>query len=358
MFVYLIKPCRHNVFINIDANEKGAIKLTFLLQMEDFNMSRFNTNWLRRTFIATLGTMLLGVFVMQTTEAKAEWPEKPIKMFVGFAAGGGTDTYARILSSLLHEELGGMPTVVINRPGAASMITLKHVAQQKADGYTLVMQAIGAAVGKELAGDSPVKFRKAMKPIGVLGVVPAILAVPIKSSFKTAKEFFDHAKANPGKLRWSHGGRGSYQQVALAKAFKDLGVSLKDVPFKGGAKAKAAVVAGQVDVGIMSIQNYAGFETKMRVLGVFNSKRDSSQKGLPTFKEQGLALNDIVSPFGVYIRAETPDSIVTKLRVAVKAVTLKKGYKRLIKKAGLKNGYLDPSQANALINTIFAQLSK
>ena len=81
MFVYLIKPCRHNVFINIDANEKGAIKLTFLLQMEDFNMSRFNTNWLRRTFIATLGTMLLGVFVMQTTEAKAEWPEKPIKMF-------------------------------------------------------------------------------------------------------------------------------------------------------------------------------------------------------------------------------------------------------------------------------------
>lgn len=299
-----------------------------------------------------------GVFAFSGWQAaQADWPQKPIKMFVGFAAGGGTDTYARILASLIHEELDGAPMVVINKPGAASMITLKHVAQQNPDGYTLVMQAVAEVVTKEIGGESPVDFRKDLVAIGTLGLVPGILAVPYDSPFKTAKDLFDHAKANPGKLRWAHAGRGGLHHMAFENVLRQVGVEMSDVPFKGGAKAKAAVLGNQVDVGLMNIQHYSGFETKIRVLGVIDDERDPDEPDLPTLKEQGYDVTSMISPFGVYALAGTPDAVVTKLRAAVKAVTEKKGYKRLIKKAGLKDTYLSPEESEKLVDEMYTTLA-
>jgi tripartite-type tricarboxylate transporter receptor subunit TctC len=314
------------------------------------------TKTIRAKLASTAMAAIAAVAVALPGSAVAEWPEKPIKIFVGYAAGGGTDTYARIMASMMHEEID-QPMVVVNKPGASSMIALKFVSEQPADGYTVLMQAVGSAIAKEIGNDSPVAFRKDLRAIGILGVVPAILATPFDSPYKSAEDFIAYAKSNPGKARWSHNGRGSMIHLAAANAFESLGLEVQDVPFKGGAKSKAAVVAGQVDVGLMNIQHYSGFETKLRVLGVFDDARDPDEPDLPTFKELGYDVPSILSPFGVYVRAGTPDDVVAKLQQAVKAVTEKKGYKRLIAKAGLKDKYMDPATAEDLVDAMFVKLA-
>jgi tripartite-type tricarboxylate transporter receptor subunit TctC len=289
--------------------------------------------------------------------AQAEWPEKPIKIVVGFAAGGGTDTYARVLASLIHEELD-TPMVVINKPGAAGMIALEFVANEKPDGYTVTMQSVGETVAKDINGESPVDFRKSFRPLGTLGVVPAILVTPIDGQYKTARDFFEKAKQNAGSLRWAHAGRGGLLHMYGDKAFKGIPVDVKDVPFAGGAPTRAAVVAAQVDVGIVNIQQFTGFDTKLRVLGVFDEERNADFPDLPTFKEQGFDVPSIISPFGIYIRSDAPDDIVVKIQTAVKAVTEKEAYQTLIKKAGLAISYRDEAASQKMVDAMYANLSK
>lgn len=284
------------------------------------------------------------------------WPEKPLNLIVGFAAGGGADTYARILSNLVHDQIG-MPMAVINKTGAAGMIALKYTAGQEADGYTVLLQVVGAAVAKEMMGESPVDFRSDMRPIAMLGLVPAILAIPIDSPFEDANDFFSFARAHPGELRWASPGRGGILHVAAEKAFESINVDIKDVPFRGGSATKGAVVAAQVDVGMMSIQHYKGYETKLRVLGLFASERDARFPTIQTFKEQGLDIPTIISPFGVYVRSETPDQIVQKLQNVVKSVTATDEYQILIRKAGLTNNYYDEIGAREIVDQLYVTLS-
>ncbi len=290
------------------------------------------------------------------TKNDSGWPEKPLNLIVGFAAGGGADTYARILSSLIHDQIG-MPMAVINKTGAAGMIALEYAAGQEPDGHTVLLQVVGAAVAKELRGESPVNFRSDMRPIAILGMVPAILAIPIDSPFDDARDFFGFAREHPGQLRWASPGRGGILHVAAEKAFESMNVDIIDVPFRGGSATKVAVVAAQVDVGMMSIQHYKGYETKIRVLGLFADERDARFPAIPTFKEQGLDIPTIISPFGVYVRSETPDDIVLKLHNAVRSVADTDEYQILIRKAGLSNNYHDETGARRIVDQLYVTLS-
>ena len=286
----------------------------------------------------------------------AEWPRKPVNLIVGFAAGGGADTYARILSNLMRDEIG-MPMAVINKTGAAGMIALNYVAAQKPDGYTVLLQVVGAAVAKEMLGESPINFRNEMRPIAILGLVPAILATPIHSPYQDARDFFAFARDHPGKLRWASPGRGGILHVAAEQAFQSMNVDIKDVPFRGGSATKAAVVAGQVDVGMMSIQHFRGYELKMCVIGLFAHERDIRFPSIQTFSEQGLDIPTVISPFGVYVRSETPNDIVLKLQTAFQSIVETGEYKELIKKAGLTSNYFDERGARNIVDQMYIMLA-
>lgn len=289
--------------------------------------------------------------------ALAEWPEKPIKMFVGSSAGGGTDTYARVLSGLIHEELDGVPMAVINRPGAGSMIALKEVADQDADGYTVLMQAVGPVVVNELQGKSPVDFRKEMVPIGVLGQVPIVLTVPYDSPYQSLQELVTHATENPGEMRWASAGRDDYLGVGFSKIAERMGLDVQDVPFKGGGPAKAAVVAEQVDFSVLGEQHLVGFESKLRGLGVFSPERSALLPEIPTFAEQGYEVANLTNVFAVYVKAGTPDDIVQRLRDAVATTVQKEEYKALLAKAGLTDTYLNAEESAALLDQMFEDLT-
>ncbi len=314
-------------------------------------------NSLCRSILSGLILLMHGL-AGSVASAQSDWPQKPLKVIVGYSAGGGTDTYARIVASLIHEELDGMPMVVINKPGAASMIALKHVVEQPRDGHTLVMQAVGAAISNELIDNSPAKFRDEFIAIGTLGQVPAVIAVPYDSPLQTLGDMIESAQANPDSLRYAHPGRTDFLTMGFEKTLSRHGIELQDVPFKGGAPAKAATVAGQVDMGLMNIQHLEGFESKLRGLAVLASNRSPIKDDVATMEEQGYDSVNVVSQYALFVRTGTPEEIVERLRNAVAAVVEKKGYKRLIKKAGLNDGYLDAEATQELVNATFASLSE
>lgn len=298
----------------------------------------------------------VGVLSANSRPAVAEYPEKPVKVFVGFSAGGGTDTWARILTGFMHEEMNGMPFVVIIKPGAAGTVALKHVLNQPADGYTAFFHAIDFALSKEISANTQTDIRKNLRSVIGVGVANGALFVPMNSPYKTMKDFVDAAKANPGKLRWAFSGPGGTHHLAFSKILKKLGLDVPAVPFKGAAKARAAAVAEQVDAAFFSLPNYVGFESKVRVLGVFSDKRDPTQPDIPTVKEQGFDVSNVYTAFGMYVRAETPDDIAKTIEKAAKAVTEKPGYKKLTEKAGLTPTYLSGKEADAQLEELYQSL--
>jgi len=286
--------------------------------------------------VGLVGTMGLGAM-----PALAEYPKKPIRMIVGLAAGGGTDSLARSIASFIHEEIG-MPGVVINKTGAASMIALKFVMSQKPDGYTLFFQTGTTGLVQYLRGKSPANPFKDLKIIGVIGTLKAALCVPKDSPFKTAKQVVDHAKKHPGTLRWGHPERGSTHNTAGNAFHAANDMDVKDVPTRGGSRARGLLVSKQVDYGFIGVHLLTGFTSKIRCLGITTSERDGVMKSIPTFKELGLKFKDITTPMMLMAHKDLSDAKYQKLVVAVKNLSKKKGFKKFVKKSGLAVKYSSP----------------
>ncbi|MDH5749824.1 MAG: tripartite tricarboxylate transporter substrate binding protein [Rhodospirillales bacterium] len=275
--------------------------------------------------------LVLGV----PNQSKAEYPTKPITLMVGFSAGGGTDVYARGLASFIHEHLG-QPMIVVNKPGAAGMIAARAVKGMPSDGYTLYIINAGTFIAKAMMDGEKAAVHplRDMQPLGAVGQFVTSLLVPADSPFKSAKELIAHAKANPGKLRWSHPGRGTTNMMAGALFLQETGITAQDVPFKNAALARNAVAGNQVDFAFVGIHNMAGFESKVRAFGVTNNERDKLFKDVPTFDEQGLPQLGIAGPVAVFGNKDLPADVVAKVKDAVKKVATSKGYVNLLKKAG------------------------
>lgn len=300
------------------------------------------------TVFALLSALALTFTAGTPTAVKAEYPEKPITLMVGFSAGGGTDVYARSFASFAHEHLG-MPMVVVNKTGASGMIAAKTVYDARPDGYTLLLAGGGTLFIKStIDGDkAPVVPTRELKALGGVGQLISSLIVPMDSPFKSAKDLVDYAKANPDKkLRYSHSGRGSIHTLAAMLFLKQNGIEAQDVPFKGGSKARNAVAAKQVDFAAIGIQLLAGFETKLRALSVSSDGRHPIYKDVPTLAEQGLPGLGITNPEIIWGHKDLPEDVVAKLQMAIKAVASSKGYQKMIRKTGVTGFYFSPEEAN------------
>ena len=320
--------------------------------MSHFKISSLSIK--RLSVFATLVTLTLAVIAGTPTAVKAEYPTRPIALMVGFSAGGSTDMYARAFASFAHEHLG-VPLVVVNKPGATGMIAAKAVYGARPDGHTLLNYSGGGFFIKATIDGNRalVVPTRDLKVLGGIGQAVTALVVPMDSPFKSAKDLVDYAKAHPDKrLRWSHPGRGSMKGLAGMLFLKQNGIKAQDVPFKGGSKARNAVVAKKVDFSFIAVQLMAGFESKMRALGVMSNKRDLINKDIPTLGEQGLPAFDVASPMIIWGHRDLPKDVVAKLEKAIKSVASSKGYKKMTKKMGLSGSYFSPKEANAMIAVI------
>lgn len=320
--------------------------------MSHFKIS--SLSYKNRLVFATIVTLILVVFTGSATIAKAEYPTRPITLIVGFSAGGSNDMYARAFSSFSHEHLG-MPMVVVNKPGATGMIAAKAVFNARPDGYTLLFNSGGGFIIKStIDGDrAPVVPLRDMMPLGSIGEAVTALVVPIDSPFKSARELVDYANAHPDKrMRWSHPGRGSTKHLEGMLFIKQNGIKAQDVPFKGGSKARNAVSAKQVDFSFVGVQLIAGFETKLRALGVMSDERDLIFKDIPTLGEQGLPGMGVANPMIIWGHKDLPQDVVAKLEEAIKKVASSKEYGTMTKNMGIGGSYASPKAANDMIAVI------
>jgi len=267
---------------------------------------------------------LLALLIVESPAAQTNYPEKPIRMVVGFPPGSSSDTVARLLSQKFAEAWG-KPVLIDNAAGAAGNIAADRVAKAEPDGYTLGLLASPPLVVNpslyKLAYD-PVKD---FAPVSQVTVSPNILVVHNTVPAKSVKELVALAKAQPGGLTFASGGSGSANHMA-AELFKSMaGVDIRHIPYKGVPLAIPDLLGGRVTMifSPTAIVLPLVREGKLRALAVTTLKRSSAVPELPTIAESGFPGFESTGWNGLLAPARTPATILRKLRLeTVKALAL------------------------------------
>ena len=248
------------------------------------------------------------------------YPDKPVRILVGFSPGGFTDVLARLLAQKLQERLG-QPFVVENKPGAAGTIAADAVAKSKPDGYTLLMgHSNSNSIAPALYPKLPYDVVKDFTPIAMVASTPFMLTVHPSVQATDVKSFIEYAKTHP--LRYASSGQGSGQHLAAEQFIQQTGITMTHIPYKGSAQAITDLLSGQVELNFESPPNTlqhikAG---KLKALGITSAKRSSLLPDVPTIAEQGLPGYDIIQWFGVLGPAGMPKPIVDKLNTEINAI--------------------------------------
>ena len=269
--------------------------------------------------LSLAGMVLAAVCAMTATGAHAEaFPTKPVRVVVGFAAGGSTDKLARVLSQRMGELLG-QSVVVENRPGAAGNLAAEVVASAPADGYTLFMttlssQAINPHIYSKLRFD-PVK---SFEPVTLVAKYPLLLVVPPQLKIHSVQELVSYVKKQEGPSFFSSAGNGSPAHLAGEMFKARTGANLQHVPYKGGSPALLAVMSNEAQLAFETIPSAIGQAKggKLKALAVTSDKRSPAAPDLPTLQEAGLSNFVVTSWAGLVAPAGTPREIVDKLNKA------------------------------------------
>jgi tripartite-type tricarboxylate transporter receptor subunit TctC len=267
--------------------------------------------------------------------ALAAYPNKPIRLVVPFAPGGGTDLIARTLGAGMSKELG--QTIIIdNKPGAGTIIGTDAVAKSAPDGYTLVMATFAHAVNPSLQPKLPFDTDKAFAPVALIGRGPNVLVVRADSPFKTVKDVIDAAKAKPGKLTYASQGNGTSAHLA-GEMFTNLAkVQMTHVPYRGAGPAITDLLGGQVDMIFGTAAAVATFvdSGKMRALGVTTAQRAAALKDVPPIADT-VPGYVVESWYGLYAPAGTPTDVIARLNGAARKAAQTDDFKKKVESEGL-----------------------
>jgi len=242
------------------------------------------------------------------------YPAKPVRLIVPFPPGGSLDIAGRLIAQKLTE-IWGQTVVVENKPGAGGNIGADYVAKSPPDGYTILLGALSThAVNPSLYKSMPYDAAKDFAPITLIAITPNVLVVNASLPVNSAKEFIAYAKANPGKLNFGSGSNGSAGHLA-GELFKvETGSDAVHVPFKGGAPATQALMAGDTQFMFDNLAN-AMSQVKagrIKALAVTTAQRSNLVPDLPTMAEAGLPGFDISTWYGLFAPAGTPAPSVAK----------------------------------------------
>lgn len=264
----------------------------------------------------------LLAFFFLAGPASAQYPDKAVRILVGYPPGGGTDLVARLVAPSLSERWK-QPVVVENRPGANAIIATEAVVKAKPDGYTLLMAyatelALNPATHKALPYD-PVRD---LAPIAQLASAPLVLAVHPSLAAYNVRDLVALAKSKPGALSYSSSGSGSVHHFA-GELFKlRSGADIVHVPYKGSGPATADAVSGQVQVTFASVASVLRFVQagRLRALAVTSRQRSFQLPEVPTAMEAGVPDVELTSWYGLLAPAGTPNDVIAKVAADTAAV--------------------------------------
>ncbi|MDR6538018.1 tripartite tricarboxylate transporter substrate binding protein [Variovorax soli] len=289
-------------------------------------------------FLALASCAIAVAAVTTAAPVHAAFPDKPVKIVVPFAPGGGTDLVARTMGIAMGQELG-QPVIIDNKPGAGTIIGTDAVAKSPADGYTLVMATVAHVVNPSLQSKLPYNYEKGFAPVMLVGVSPNVLVVRADSPFKSVRDVIAAAKAHPGKLSFASQGAGTSAHLA-GELFKNLTkTDITHIPYRGAGPAITDLLGGQVDIMFATAAAVGTFveSGKLRALAVTTATRSTTPAlaKVPTIAESGVPGYVADSWYGLYAPAGTPPDVIARLNAAAKKAVQTEAFRKRVESEGL-----------------------
>ena len=303
-----------------------------------------------RNFLTAIALSAAAVGTAAGTAA-AQYPERPIQMIVAYSAGGGTDVAARTLAPYLEKYLGNNASItVLNRPGAGGEVGFTALANAEPDGYTI------GFINTPNIATIPIERETrysldSFQPIGNIVDDPGVFAVLPDSEYQNLDDLVAAAKERPGELTFSSTGIGSDDHLAMLKFERQSGADFRHVPFEGSAPARAALLGGHIDIGVINAGEAMPYveEGQLRLLGQMGEERWEGAADVPTFKEQGY---DLVSGSqrGIAAPAGMPQEYVDALAAAIEKATQDPEFQQKAMEQAMPLRYLAPAEYQELLN--------
>lgn len=307
----------------------------------------------RHTTLATVVVLFLITSWVSAVRAQQPYPNRPIRLIVGFAPGGATDTVARLAGKQLSDRLS-VPVIIDNRPGAGGSIGAEIAARARPDGYTLTVgttstHPIAAAVYSKLKYHPVEDF----EPVALIAISHFLLVVHPSLPAQSVAEFISKVKSEPGKFNYASAGHGSSTHLAMAMLTHAAGLEMVHVPYNGSATATTAVMAGQVQALISSAaplipQVKAG---RVRAIAIASPERASVLPDVPTLAESGFPGFDAGLWLGLFAPKGTPASIISRLHAEVGHIVQSTEMKVQCEREGLEPRLLSPTSLGKLVRS-------
>jgi tripartite-type tricarboxylate transporter receptor subunit TctC len=305
---------------------------------------RVNTaNLPRRRFLHLAAGAAALPGVSRIAEAQT-YPTRPVRIIVGFPAGGSGDIIARLMGQWLSERFG-QPFIIENRSGAAGNIGTEAVVRAPADGYTLLLSAATNVINATLYDKLNFNFVRDISPVAGIIRMPLVIVVHPSFPAKTVPEFIAYAKANPGKLNMASPGNGTANHVA-GEMFKMMaGINMVHVPYRGGAPAMADLLGGQVQVYFSNPPGSIAYirDGKLRALAVTTATRSEALLDIPSVADF-VPGYEAIDWFGVGVPKKTPTEIVEKLNKEINAALADPKLKARFAELGAKPMMMTPAE--------------
>jgi tripartite-type tricarboxylate transporter receptor subunit TctC len=287
----------------------------------------------RRQFLILMAGAAAVPEVSRIARAQV-YPARPVRLLVGYAAGGPADTIARLVGQALSERLG-QPFVVENRPGAGSNIAADAGAKAAADGHTLLLATAANAINATLYNDLKYDFSRDLTPVATLAQEPLVMAVSVSGPAKTLSEFIAYGKANPGKITMASAGNGTASHVS-GELFKMLaGIDMVHVPYRGATPAISDLFGGRVDIYFSPLSGAIEYVRtgKLGALAVTTVSRSEGLPNLPSASEI-VPTYEASQWYGLVGPKNTPGEIVNKLNFELNAILAEPKFKQRLTDLG------------------------
>jgi tripartite-type tricarboxylate transporter receptor subunit TctC len=276
--------------------------------------------------------------------AKAAYPERPVKLIVGFSAGGGADGVARVLGEAMGRALG-QAVIVENRPGAGTTLAAAATAKSPADGYTLMLLTSTNTISPAMYPSLPYKPASDFAMVGMVARGPIFIAVPRTSGITSLQQLLAKARREPGKLNYGAGGIGTTPHLAGLVMQRDAGVTMSHIPYKGGSETAAALLGGQLDVQFGTPPSIAPVLQKVNVLAQTMPGATALAPGVPPVSDL-LKGYQVVSWYGMGGPAGLPPEVLQSLSRALRTALSDPQLRKQFDMLGLEAYATSPQEAD------------
>ena len=308
---------------------------------------------MRRKTIWLLIAPLLAIvvtFAFRTGAQAQDWPQRPVRILVPYAAGGNSDSMARISAQHLSDAFK-QPFIVENRVGANGAIAGEAVARAAPDGHTLLWGVQPAIVIAPAMANVPFDPAKDFAPISVVGTNPFVLVVNKNIPVKTVPEFIAWVKSQPGKLSYAEGSAGSVTHLSMALFLKRAGLDMTNVSYRGNAPALTDVIAGHLPTMFSNLSDALPHAATgaIRILAVSSGKRVAQLPNVPTVAEAGFAGYNVVTWNGLMAPVATPKAVVDKIAGEIAKATKDAKFRERLASFGADPSGITPAEFASLI---------